>query len=164
MLVPTVCRAVFLLRRDDHRVVRARKWRMTHIAGAFAALPVCCRGDLRSPADDAPHRKRTVGRMISAPTTGRPHYRRDEHCSSAFCGSNSDTTDDRWSSLRRERIQNPTSRQVPAGIRQRAAEGGGPYAPMAHRKKTPARMSRGFGFIRCARLPPGPSSRRCARG
>ena len=66
MLVPTVCRAVFLLRRDDHRVVRARKWRMTHIAGAFAALPVCCRGDLRSPADDAPHRKRTVGRWLAA--------------------------------------------------------------------------------------------------
>ena len=34
--------------------------------GATAALPVRCRGDLWSPADDASHKKRTVGRWLAA--------------------------------------------------------------------------------------------------
>ena len=37
--------------------------------GAFAAHPVHCRGDLRPPADDAAHEKRTVGRWLAAAET-----------------------------------------------------------------------------------------------
>ena len=64
------------------------------------------------------------GRMISAPTTGQPRYRRDEHCSSAFCGRDSGMTDDRWSSLRREKNQNPA------------------YAPRAGKHPTKGRRGR----------------------
>ena len=37
--------------------------------GAFAAHPVHCRGDLRSPADDAAHEKENVGRWLAAAET-----------------------------------------------------------------------------------------------
>ena len=37
--------------------------------GAFAAIFVCCRGDLRSPADEALHKKRAAGRWLAAAET-----------------------------------------------------------------------------------------------
>ena len=36
------------------------------VFGVLAAIPIRCKGDLWSPADDAPHEKRTVGRWLAA--------------------------------------------------------------------------------------------------